>query len=238
MALGALSTDIRVLIPPPNCGVVNPFAPDAYRDVSGWYDNSFAFDPGWSVTEHDYTLDPHVIWQTPIQTLFAVEQLINLPLIAKWVPIDEADSKMDYEEHRYAQRYGGDRESGLREALCQAEGVEDVADRAIWNEPDHPQLHVAINNGPSLLIERDIKHVISERTIPDVRHPEESDYVSHVRKLREEGSDGIRRMHGLLKEDEMELLIEYIHVTTGRSRPPALQLGSRYLSLVAPCGVV
>ena len=52
---------------------------------------------------------------------------------------------------------------------------------------------MVVDVDPSLLIERDIKHIISERTIPDVRHPEESEYVSHVRKLREEGSDGIRR---------------------------------------------
>ena len=32
---GALSTDIRVLMPLPNSGEVNPFTPDAYRDESG-----------------------------------------------------------------------------------------------------------------------------------------------------------------------------------------------------------
>ena len=94
-----------------------------------------------------------------------------------------------------------------------------MADRAIWNEPGHPKLHIALSDGPAMLIERDIKHSISERTTPGEYHDEESDYVSHVRKLRREGSGGTRRMHGLLEEDEMELLIECIHVTTGRAHP-------------------
>ena len=38
---GALSTDIRVLAPLPNSGEVNPFAPDAYRDMSGLHVNPF-----------------------------------------------------------------------------------------------------------------------------------------------------------------------------------------------------
>ena len=124
-------------------------------------------------------------------------------------------------EHQYAQRYGGDHDIGWRTALRLAEGVEDAADRAIWNEPDHPQLQAAIENDglARLLIERDIKHVISEGTIPDTHHPDESDYVRHVRQLREEGSDGILRMQGLLEEDEMEVLIKYIHDTTGREHP-------------------
>ena len=93
-----------------------------------------------------------------------------------------------------------------------------MADRAIWNQPDHPQLHLALSEGPTLLIERDIEYVISESIIPDEYHRQEPEYVSHVRKLRREGSDGIRRMHGFLEEDEMELLIEYIHIT-GRTHP-------------------
>ena len=215
---GALSTDIHVLMPLPNSGDANPFTPDAYRDEPG-HVSHFSRDPGWHVTEHDYTPDPHVIWQTPIRTIFAVEQLMDLPLIVKRIPIDEVDSKMDYAEHRYVQHYGGGFDTRWRVALSLVEGVEDVADRAIWNQPEHPQLQLALNDVPELLIERDIKHAISESTIPDEYHPEESELVSHVRKLRKEGSDGIRRMQGLLEEDEMELLIEYIHVTTGRQHP-------------------
>ena len=121
-------------------------------------------------------------------------------------------------EHQYAQRYGGDHDIGLRTALRLSEGAEEAADRAIWNEPEHPQFQAAIKNDglERLLIERDIKHVISEETIPDTHHPDESDYVRHVRHLREEGSDGIRRMQGLLEEDEILLLIEYIRDTTER----------------------
>ena len=144
---------------------------------------------------------------------------MDLPLIVKRIPIDEVDSKMDYEEHLEVQRYGGDLDTQWRVALGLTGGVEDVAYRAIWNEPEHPQLQLALDDGPERLIERDIKHVISESTIPDEGRPKEPALVSHLRRLREEGSDGIRRMQGLLEEDEMELAIEYIHVTTGRQHP-------------------
>ena len=86
---GPLSTDIRVLTEMPNSGEVNPFALDACRVETPV--SPFAHNPGWYVTEHDYTPDPHVIWQTPIPTIFAVEQLMNLPLVAKRVPIDEVE---------------------------------------------------------------------------------------------------------------------------------------------------
>ena len=117
------------------------------------------------------------------------------------------------------QFYGGDHDIRWRTALRLADGAEDAADRAIWDEPDHPQLRVALSDGPTLLIERDSKHVTSERRIPDMQHPDESQYVTEVRRLREEGSDRIQRMQGLLEEDEMELLVEYIYATTGRDHP-------------------
>ena len=117
---GALSTDIHVLTPLPNFGDVNPFTPDAYRDESGLHVSHFGRDPGWHVTEHHYTPDPHVIWQTPIRTIFAAEQLMDLPLRVKRIPIDEVDSKMDYAEHRYVQHYGGGFDARWRAALSLA----------------------------------------------------------------------------------------------------------------------
>jgi len=222
---GALSTGIRVLLPLPdhhnNEGECNQYTPGAYRPEECMHIGfgMGADDPGWRVTKHSYKRDPHVIWQTPILTIFAVDQTpegpMDLPLIVKRIPIDEVDSKMDYAEHLEVQRYGGDLDTRWRVALGLTGGVEDVAYRAIWNEPEHPQLQLALDDGPERLIERDIKHVISESTIPDEHHPRESTLVSHVRALRKEGSDGFRRMQGLLEKDEMELLIEYIHVTTG-----------------------
>ena len=226
---GALSTGIRVLLPLPdhhnNEGECNQYTPDAYRPEEcmpiGF--GMGADDPGWRVARHSYKKDPHVIWHTPIPTIFAIDQtpegLMDLPLIVKRIAIDEVDSKMDYAEHLEVQRYGGNFDRRGRVSLGLTGGVEDVAYRAIWNVPEHPQLRLALDYGLERLIERDIKHVISESTIPDEGRPKEPALVSHLRRLREEGSDGIRRMQGLLEEDEMELAIEYIHVTTGRQHP-------------------
>ena len=160
---GALSTDIRVLLPLPNHfsneGGCNPFTLDAYRDESvihvGY--GMGTDDPGWRVTRHSYKRDPHVIWQTPIPTIFAVDQtpegLMDLPLIVKRIPIDEVDSKMDYAEHLEVQRCGGDPDTRWRVALGLTGGVEDVAYRAIWNEPEHPQLQLTLDDGPERLRE-------------------------------------------------------------------------------------
>ena len=81
--------------------------------------------------------------------------------------------------------------------------------------------HVAIRQDgvARMLLERDIQHVISEGIFPDTHHPDESEYVTEVRGLRDAGVDGIRRMRGLLEEDEMNLLIEHIHDTTGQEHP-------------------
>ena len=146
---------------------------------------------------------------------------MDLPLTAKRIAIDEVGSKMDYVEHQFVQRYGGDHDVGWRAALKESEGVEYAANRAIWNEPDHHLFHIACSEGGlvRLLLERDIKHVIPEGIIPDIHHREETEYVAEVRQFREEGSDGIRRMRGLLEEAERELLIEYIHDTTGQEHP-------------------
>ena len=45
-----------------------------------------------------------------------------------------ADSKLDYgdDENRIAQRCGGDGSRKWREALMEAEGVEEAARRAVW----------------------------------------------------------------------------------------------------------
>ena len=51
-------------------------------------------------------------------------------------PVESAlasDSKMDYMEHQFVQRHGGDHDAGWRAALGLSEGVEDAANRAIWN---------------------------------------------------------------------------------------------------------
>ena len=155
---GALSTDIRVLTAMTNPGFVNPFAADAHRgdgtDRTGFY-----------VTEHDYLADPCVIWQTPMQTHFSVLKLMDLPLTEKRIPIDEVDSKMDYVEHQLLQRYGGYNDFAWRRALMISGGVEDAAHRAAWNEPDHHMFHVGLRQDGAvrLLLERDIKHVTSEK---------------------------------------------------------------------------
>ena len=92
--VAALGTDIRVLIAVPNGGLVNPFAIDAYRgngkSPHRWHGHEAE---QWYVTEHDYTPDPCAIWKTPMPTIFKVEQLMDLPLTTKWIPIDEVDSE-------------------------------------------------------------------------------------------------------------------------------------------------
>ena len=74
-----------------------------------------------------------------------------------------------------------------------AGGVEETADRAIWNEPEHHMLHVATrqNGVVRLLLERDIEHVISEEIFPDTYHPDESHHVTAVRGMRDTGEDGV-----------------------------------------------
>jgi hypothetical protein len=44
---------------------------------------------------------------------------------------------MDYVEYQFVQRYDGEDDVLWREALVQSGGVEEVAHRAIWNEPNH-----------------------------------------------------------------------------------------------------
>ena len=68
------------------------------------------------------------------------------------------------------------------------------------------------------MLERDIMNVISEGTIPDTYADAESPYVTLVRENRVDGTDGLRRMQGLLEVDEMELLIEHIHF---HMKPPS-----------------
>ena len=68
---------------------------------------------------------------------------MDLPLSVKRIPIDEVDSKMDYAEYWMLQHYGGGTDNAWRRGLMIAGGVEETAERAIWNEPDHQMLHVA-----------------------------------------------------------------------------------------------
>ena len=102
-----------------------------------------------------------------------------------------------------------------------SKGAEEATHRAVWNEPNHHMFHVGIRQDGVLrvLLERDIKHVISEGIFPDTHHPDESEYVTEVRGLRDAGVDGIRRMQILLEDDGMNLLIEHIHDTTGQEHP-------------------
>ena len=94
---GAFSTDIRELTSMPhNDPAVNPFA-DACRG-DGTYDSEQFY-----VTEHDHTPAPCVIWKALMQTHFKEEQLMDLPLTAKRIAIDEVDRKMDYVEHQFVQ---------------------------------------------------------------------------------------------------------------------------------------
>ena len=203
---GALSADIRVLTPvAPWCSYQGPLI---RVQRSGFY-----------VTELDMP-DPNVIWHTPAQTKFSVHKLMDLPLTVKRIPIDEVESKMEYEEHWQLQHYGGGTDNAWRRALMIAGGVEETAERAIWNEPDHHMLRLARRKGVvKLLLDRDIKHVISEGIFPDTHHPDESPYVTEVREMRDTGEDGVRRMRGLLDEDEMTLFKEYILDTTGLTHP-------------------
>ena len=122
------------------------------------------------------------------------------------------------------QHYGGGTDNAWRRALMIAGGVEETAERAIWNEPDHHMLRLARRKGVvKLLLDRDIKHVISEGIIPDTHHPDESPYVTEVRETRDTGEDGVRRMRGLLDEDEMTLF-----KSTSSTPPDSLtQGGSR-----------
>ena len=85
---GALSAGIRVLTP------VAPWCP--YQGPLIRVERS-----GFYVTELDMP-DPNVIWHTPAQTKFSVHKLMDLPLTVKRIPIDEVESKMEYEEHWHA----------------------------------------------------------------------------------------------------------------------------------------
>ena len=132
---GALNTGIRVLIPEQVMGTINPLAGSVYREeseLSGFY-----------VTEHGNMPNPNVIWHTPAQTKFSVHKLMDLPLTVKRIPIDEVDSKMDYAEYWMLQHYGGGTDNAWRRGLMIAGGVEETAERAIWNESGHHMLHVA-----------------------------------------------------------------------------------------------
>ena len=184
---GALDTDIRVLIPEQVMGAMNPYAGSVYRaesELSGYY-----------VAGHSYEPDPNVIWHSPARNKFSVHKLRNLPFTVKRIPIDDADSKMDYEEYRKLQRYGGGNDDAWRRALMIAGGVEEIADRAIWNEPDHHMLRIATRQEGVVrsTLERDIEHVISEGIFPDTYHPDESRHVTVVRGMCESGEDGVRR---------------------------------------------
>ena len=101
-----------------------------------------------------------------MQTHFKQEELMDPPFTEKRTAVDEVDSKMDYVEHQFVQRYGGDHDVRWRTALKESEGIEETAQRAVWNEPEHDQFHIAHTAGGSLvrlLLERDIKHVTSEK---------------------------------------------------------------------------
>ena len=86
------------------------------------------------------------------------------------------------------QHHGGDTDDAWRRALMIAGGVEETAERATWIEPDHHMFHLARRKGVvKLLLDRDIKHVISEGIIPDTHHPDEPPYVTEVRGMRDTG---------------------------------------------------
>ena len=166
--------------------------------------------------------EPNVFWHTPARTKFSVDKLMDQPLTVKRIPIDEVETKLEWEEHCILQHHGGGTDNAWRRALMIAGGVEETAERAIWNEPDHHMLRPAKQAAEPkvrLLLNRDIEHVISEGPIPDTKHPDESRHVTEVRETRGAGEDGVQRMRGLLDEDEMSLFQEYVLITTGLTHP-------------------
>ena len=141
--------------------------------------------------------EPNVFWHTPARTKFSVDKLMDQPLTVKRIPIDEVETLMDWEEHCILQRHGGDTDNAWRRSLMIAGGVEEAAERAIWNEPAHHMLQPARQAAPPkvrMLLHRDIEHVISEGHIPDTKHPEEEHHVAEVRTARGEG-DGWSATH-------------------------------------------
>ena len=87
------------------------------------------------------------------------------------------------------QRYGGGNDNAWRRGLMIAGGAEETAERAIWNQPDHPMLRVATRQDGvvRLLLERDIEHAISEGIFPGTYHPDESHHATAVRGMRDTG---------------------------------------------------
>ena len=83
------------------------------------------------------TDEPNVMWHTPARTKFSVHKLSDQPLTVKRIPIDEVEAVMDWEEHCILQHYGGDTDNAWRRSLMVAGGVEEAAERALWNEPAH-----------------------------------------------------------------------------------------------------
>jgi hypothetical protein len=147
-----LSTEVRVLTPMPfSSESTSPYV-DVYRPS----------DTGpFFVTEHAYACEQHVIWNLPMQTHLNDKELMDLSYTHKRVAVDEVDSKLNYDEHLIAQRYGGDDSLKWRKALQEAEGVEETALRAVWGGrggAEHPKFATAMvgcrSSRQSLLVQQ------------------------------------------------------------------------------------
>jgi hypothetical protein len=121
---GALCAGIRVLTDvAPWCRYQGPFI---RVDGSG---------PPY-VTDLDNP-EPNIFWHTPARTKFSVNKLMDQPLTVKRIPIDEVETKL---ECCILQHHGGGTDNAWRRALMIGGGVEETAERAIWNEPGHHML--------------------------------------------------------------------------------------------------
>ena len=184
----------------------------------------------YHVTEHDLNDDQHVIWNLPIQTHLKEQGLMDLSFTHKRIAVDEVEIRLKYAEHQISQRYGGDDSVGWRTVLIDAGGVEETARRAVWEEPEHPRSTVTRYEACRgrrtylrMMLDRGIMQVIAEGTLPDTPSPAESPYLTEAHEKRIDGTCGIRRMKGLLDEDEQELLIKYDQT---RQRHPGWISGS------------
>ena len=133
---GALCTDIRVFI---NVSPAHQYQKPA---SSIRIDAPESYVTRWSATE------PNVIWHTPARTKFSVHKLSDPPLTVKRIPIDEVETLLDWEEHRIVQRQGGDTDNAWRRSLMIAGGVQEAAERAIWNQPAHQMFQPARQAAP------------------------------------------------------------------------------------------